>query len=230
MNETVSYDRQTVASPNPLARFSHAKRQNLAEQLVLEYLPDGGRFLDFGAGDGRLLGNLRKHVSADQLHGYEPYMAAQFGYHRVASISEAEPQSYDVIGAFEVLEHLNPAEIDEYEAMVRRLLKPGGRAILSVPIMHGPVLFLKCANAKFIKRIPMEYSMLEMVKSGLLLRDVPRGARRLYETHKGFSWRGLGRRLDTFMELERQIFSPFPRAWWGINSQWFAIYSLRPGR
>jgi hypothetical protein len=51
----VSYDRQTVNSPNPLARFSHRSRVEKSASLVKRHLSEGGVVVDFGAGTGLLL-------------------------------------------------------------------------------------------------------------------------------------------------------------------------------
>src|SRR4051794_27796390 len=71
----VSYEKQTVDSPNPLARFAHRARIQKSLAIVDEHLPKGGRFADFGAGTGLLLSEFGKKRPDATLFGIEPFQA-----------------------------------------------------------------------------------------------------------------------------------------------------------
>jgi hypothetical protein len=58
----VSYDQQTINSPNPLVRFAHRSRVAKSVALANKYLPQKGVVVDFRAITGlflRTLGNER---------------------------------------------------------------------------------------------------------------------------------------------------------------------------
>ena len=104
---------------------------------LLKDMPFGGGLLDFGSGRGRLLDQLSglkfdKMTGAD-LMGRPVELPAAINWIQ-ADLNQQLPlekESFDVIIAIEVIEHLeNP------RAMMRelyRLLRPGGQLIISTP-------------------------------------------------------------------------------------------------
>ena len=44
---TVAYDRQTMNSPNPIARFAHRARMARSLNMARQLLPQGGAIVDF---------------------------------------------------------------------------------------------------------------------------------------------------------------------------------------
>ena len=52
---TVPYNRQTLDTPNPIARFAHKVRYQRALELAQTKLISGGTLLDIGCGDGTFL-------------------------------------------------------------------------------------------------------------------------------------------------------------------------------
>jgi 2-polyprenyl-3-methyl-5-hydroxy-6-metoxy-1,4-benzoquinol methylase len=223
-----AYEMQTYRSPNPLSRFAHASRFGLSSTIASGYLPPKGTLLDYGAGDGHFLKELHRTRSDAALFGLEPYMenfadddAAYTGYR---SAQDAETRRYDVITCFEVLEHLDEKETDFFLGFVERALAPGGRLVVSVPIMYGPVLVPKALNAKYVKKSDWSYSIFEMVRA-VLLMDVPRDPGGLYLNHKGYDWRKTRTRLGANFTAVEHRFSPFSALWWGFNSQWFGVFA-----
>lgn len=217
----VSYDRQTINSPNPLARFAHRSRMARSVALVEQHLPLQGTLVDFGAGTGRLLSALGDRRPDARLFAIEPYMPPA-GDPRLRYISDfaALGDSPDVISAFEVCEHLSDAEISRFLWEAWEVLKTGGRLIVSVPIMVGGALLLKELNRAILFRRASDYSAAELV-AGMLGRAVPRPIDR-GPTHKGFDFRWLRERLRQRFDVEEQILSPLPLPWWA-NSQIFFV-------
>ena len=69
------YEKQTVANPNPIARFSHRARLRKSKKLALPYLTGGATLLDYGCGEGRFLHELAAELNGQTgatLIGYDP--------------------------------------------------------------------------------------------------------------------------------------------------------------
>jgi SAM-dependent methyltransferase len=106
-------------------------------ELIRRLLPNGGRFLEVGCGQGGLAVLLTQQFDYT---GYEPdpesfRVARQRIGGRGKVVNEFLPeepdQVFDVVGAFEVLEHIEDdrAALEEW----RRWLAPHGHLLLSVP-------------------------------------------------------------------------------------------------
>ena len=109
----------------------------------LDYATDGwraGRFLEIGAGTGRLTGGFLERgftgacydLGADNRDLLRRNLSS-FGssIEIVDSLDTVEKGSFDYVLAFEVLEHIE-ADAEALKSWVR-FLKPGGRILLSVP-------------------------------------------------------------------------------------------------
>lgn len=221
-----SYDRQTLNTPNPLARYAHRKRFAYSLSMVEQVLPEGGRLLDYGCGPGQMLQALAAERPDAELVGYDPFVdAGGGGYRQVKDTGDLDEASFDVVSALEVCEHLDATETGALFAEVKRLLKPGGGFVVSVPIMYGPVLLLKEINGILLHRRAPEYGPLEFLRA-LAGRPVPRGAD-IKGSHKGFDFRALRDRLEQDFEVESLAYSPSTARPWYLNSQVF--YFCRPG-
>jgi len=212
--------------------MAHASRYARSERTVHAVLPEGGALLDYGCGEGELLWRLNASRPDARLFGFEPIFrpradASALPYTHFSEIERCDDR-FDVICAFEVLEHLSDHYFGVFVETVERTLVAGGRLVISVPIMQGPILIPKYLNARFVRRFPWNYTLGDLARASLLLgevsRDPPADGK---ETHKGFSWRKLRRDLERHFVLERQEFSPMPWLWWGFNSQWFAVFRRR---
>jgi SAM-dependent methyltransferase len=108
-------------------------------------LRDGQRVLDYGCGDGALLGVLARRYAgrAVDLHGYDPNaLAIQYGREAIrsrgisATLHESPATiadgSLDCVICTEVIEHASaPAAMLEE---IARMLKAGGRLVITTPI------------------------------------------------------------------------------------------------
>lgn len=217
----VSYDRQTINSPNPLARFAHRSRVAKSVAFADKNLPQNGVVVDFGAGTGLFLSSLGDRRPDATLYAIEPYMpsASDPRLHYVPDF-DALTVSPDLITAFETCEHLSDADAEQFLSNARRALKPDGKLIVSVPIMIGGALLLKELNRSILFRRKSDYSASELA-AGVAGRAVARPDER-NPTHKGFDFRWLRGLIRERFIIETEILSPLPLPWWA-NSQVFFI-------
>lgn len=224
-NGPIAYDKATLKSRNPLARLAHANRFSVALELVRRFGGPDASVLDFGAGDGAFLRALGASGHRGPRYGYDAFKApAGDGIIPLSELGAPPAGGYQVITALETLEHLFPDAVEHFLSYTEGALAPGGHLIVSVPIMVGPVLFVKYANARFINRSRWRYSVGELVNGGIRLAPVARETGGAMMSHKGFDFRVLRERLlRTRLALVHESYSPFPRLWFGFNSQAFFV-------
>ena len=226
MGKSVSYDRQTIGSPNPLARFAHRSRHRLSLSLVERHAPPGGLVVDFGAGTGEMLHLLGARRPDLQRAAIEPYMQVRHeGFPHHASLARLEPATVDVLTAFEVLEHLSEPDIAGFIADALRVCKPGATLIVSVPIMQGLALPLKELNRALLFRRPSDHSVPELFRA-IAGYPVPRAAD-IRRSHKGFDHRALRTRLEHALDLQSHFSGPLTALPWWANSQSFLVFTVR---
>ncbi len=226
MSPSVSYERQTRESPNPLARFAHRFRHTYGTEFLATLAPSGGSVVDFGAGTGALLQSLGDCRPDLATIAVEPYMpVTEFDGRVVASLDDVEAQSVDVLAAFEVCEHLPDQDVERFLVDAERVLRDDGRLVISVPIMVGPVVLLKVSNRAWLNRGRSEYSVRELGRA-LVGRDVPRPSDR-GPTHKGFDFREFDKRVQASFRRCGVVRSPMRRLPWWANSQVFTTYQKR---
>jgi SAM-dependent methyltransferase len=120
--------------------FWFRARSALIIWAMRTYFPESRRFLEIGCGTGYVLSGIHSAFPATELTGSEIFTAGlDFAAKRVPSASfyqmdaRAIPfrDEFDVVGAFDVIEH-----IDDDEAViaeVHRALRLGGGFVISVP-------------------------------------------------------------------------------------------------
>ena len=106
---------------------------------IAKYLPENGKILDIGCGNGRFLMSINK-INSFQLFGIElPGNSAKRAARHAEinlkigrlQLDDYEPETFDVITLFHVFEHLdNPSEILD---VISKILKPNGHLVMSFP-------------------------------------------------------------------------------------------------
>ena len=123
------------------SNFWFVNRARLIVALMRKWFGGADNFLEIGCGTGSVLLAVRKAFRQLQLLGTEQYPSGLvFARQRLDTDvtllqmdARAIParEEFDVIGAFDVLEHIPDDE--DVLAQIRTALKPGGGAIISVP-------------------------------------------------------------------------------------------------
>ena len=112
---------------------------NYGLMRVLRKLPKDIDILDVGCGSGRLLHSLRSLGFTGRLMGLDVFLEENQVFKNHVEIRRAELASFadatqfDVISLMHTFEHV--ANQEESLAAIRRLLKPGGLCVISIPIV-----------------------------------------------------------------------------------------------
>jgi 2-polyprenyl-3-methyl-5-hydroxy-6-metoxy-1,4-benzoquinol methylase len=139
---------QASDSGKPAAELFRSRKAFLTH-IIATYLPPdrNSRILDLACGPGALLYFLEQagyrdiagvDVSAEQIA-----VAARLGIASATSatleqfLAAQPPASADAVLAIDILEHLTRPQVMTVLAMVRRVLKPGGRCVAHVPNGEG---------------------------------------------------------------------------------------------
>lgn len=240
------YARKQLGCPSAIVAWSHRSRFDLASRLACAGA--GARLLDYGCGDGtfvalahgRFAGVVGADVDEGQIVECRRRLAGLATVRFVVTSALAAPEhagAYDVVTCMEVLEHTTDGERARVLDALVRLVRPGGRIVISVPIEIGPALAAK----QFVRAIAAwrghgdyrhreRYTPAEMAAAVLGRRDVARAIYTVngptgpfvYCGHKGFDWRTLEREVRARATIERRLFSPLPLFGGVLNSQvWF---------
>ncbi len=216
------YEKQTVANPNPIARFSHRARLRKSKKLALPYLTGGATLLDYGCGEGRFLHELAAELNGQTgatLIGYDPYLTAQFdGYRVVSDPTAIAAESVDILTCLEVCEHLTDAETEEFINFALKVLKPGSKLLVSVPIEIGPAVLMKIPTRSLLHRARPDVTVSEFFKSAFFAKPARR-ADDVKSSHRGFDWRATRDTLARNFSCEHIEFSPLPYKGWYGQSQ-----------
>jgi SAM-dependent methyltransferase len=237
-----SYAKKQLFCADPIIAWSHRARFRFAQRLVRELRC--GTLLDYGCGDGTFLALVRPQL--ERAVGADPDTSAlascreRFqgpGLSFVTLDALAQPEhaaAYDVVTCMEVLEHCPPDAAETVLSDLRRLVRPGGHLVISVPVEIGPSLVVKEAlrtvagwrrlgHYEFKERYTLR-ELATMVFAGeqthierpSWLSDTE-GQRRTYG-HKGFNWRALRMRLQRDHDVFTR-FTPLPLFQGFLSSQ-----------
>ncbi len=106
-------------------------------------LPTGARVLEIGFGNGSFLAFAQQqgwNVTGVELSKPLVEIATQKGFDAICTdnLGEFADASFDLLVAFDVLEHIRPEDILAYLRNIQRVLKPGGRLLARFPNADSP--------------------------------------------------------------------------------------------
>ncbi|MCK9188440.1 class I SAM-dependent methyltransferase [Acidithiobacillus sp.] len=219
----VNYSKQTLKTPNPIARFAHTKRYQLSTGRVLKYLGDKQTLLDYGCGKGDFLNEIFELRNDAKLLGYDPE-SGHFSerYNIITDTDKIPDNSVDVFCSFETLEHLYQTERNRLYAEAMRVLKTSGTIIISIPIIGGPTLLLKEVNRILLFKRRSDYTPKELLAASFFGIPAVRPDD-LRVTHKGFNFRTIEKELSSNFSIKNRFYSPFTALPWYLNSQVFYV-------
>ncbi len=245
------YARKQLFCRSAIIAWSHQSRFRLARKMVEPYA--GNRLLDYGCGDGTLLGQIHDlfptavgaDVDLNQTIDCRARFANLSGLSFVLTndlAGAAHAGAYQVVTCMEVLEHCVDQDRDQLLLALGRLVSPDGVLVISVPIEIGPTLIGKqivrtlagwrgLGDYKYNESYTT-YELFRMAFAGERTA-IPRplysnGNGSGFHAHKGFNWRTLRMLLQEHFNIRQVRFSPL--GWLGgyFSSQaWFICEPLR---
>ena len=212
-----------------IKRWLQRQRLESAISLNRQLAAPVDSICDFGAGDGELCKALARQNPAADIHCYEPTPHIRFeacdnlqalnNIEIHALVESMKASTMDRVFCLEVFEHLPAREYAQALSDIFDLLKPGGYAILGVPVETGiPALY------KGLFRMTRRYGAFDANIKNIALALIGRpptqrpvseteaGISYLYD-HMGFKHRDMKRQLCKHFNVIRQSASPFP--WFG---------------
>ncbi len=206
-------------SDEAMAARSMGAMEGHLKRIIRKRMPNGGRFLEIGCGNGRLLktiSDLPIELTAIELSESAAAYARKAVPHATiidASIDSAEfpPQSQDCIAIIAVLEHVKDPRASLTK--LRDWLAPGGAIVIQVPYVQN---FIRVK--RWLPWLPIYFEAPRH-----LFDFSPRLLRRYLE-ELGF--------VDIRIEIARPYASNGPigaALIWGVKGIGFAIYTLTGG-
>ncbi len=237
------YAKKQLRNPFGLIRWSHHARFAKALRLAAD-LKDR-RLLDFGCGDATFLALLAAspngpaegvgaEIEAKVVESNRTRFADRPTLKFVLQSDLDGPAHlgcYDAVTCMEVFEHVENQ--DPYLDLFARLLRPGGRVIISVPVETGLAVVLKQAARQVAGWMGApHYPGVSPYSWGELMRSVFAGeqqhvVRPLHHDaegfasycHKGFNWKVLRGKIAQRFEITEIASSPLGWLPPGVNSQ-----------
>jgi SAM-dependent methyltransferase len=232
----MALDHSLTYRVHSLRNLPHRMRLRAIEREARRLnLGAGLSYADFGCSGGYITERVRRltragrawgfdHLEAHLARGRRQYPAIEFSLIDLNQ-PNAEVPPCDFVSCFEMLEH-----VGNLEAAIGNLLaaiKPGGMALVTVPIEIGPQ-----GIAKFIAKMAYGYSLSELPQAPALFRRYVmalltgarmsrfRDQRRGWGTHFGFDYRDVDDALWRYGE-------PF-RAWNHGTTRFYCIRRISP--
>jgi 2-polyprenyl-3-methyl-5-hydroxy-6-metoxy-1,4-benzoquinol methylase len=234
------YAKIQIGNRNKIVAWSHQSRFDKAVSLLG---PGVDRLLDYGCGDGTFLALASTHVGHGHGADLDANQIAECA-ERLASIENLtfsptpelvgpeHDASYDVVVCMETLEHCPDDAVEIVLSDLARLVKPGGRVVISVPIEIGPSFLVKQPIRSLTRRRgTSNYGHREVypVKDALRMvfarrttefdRPVHGEPPMVEHTHYGFNWRLMRERVARHLEITETQFTPLPALGGWASSQ-----------
>lgn len=158
------YQHRAITHGPPVQKFWH---QSKLELLDWFFTPEAGlRALDVGCGSGVIsdgLGKLGLDVTGvDANAAAQSYASKTFARDNVRFLLgyldelDLPPSSFDVATCLEVIEHVHPPQIEKLLADFAKLLKPGGRLLITTPNYRGLWPVIEWAADRFASTAKMD--------------------------------------------------------------------------
>jgi hypothetical protein len=123
-----------------------------ASDILMRNTNAHDRVLEIGAGDRRMCSKLQQAHGQVHYESLDPDPLGDHDYRELAEVVDA----YDLVVAFEVIEHLGVDEIIPWLQALRERTRDGGRLVLSTPNTYYPPAYLRDAT----HRTPLCYDEL----------------------------------------------------------------------
>jgi 2-polyprenyl-3-methyl-5-hydroxy-6-metoxy-1,4-benzoquinol methylase len=154
------YYRDQIGNTNKVIAWSHRSRFVKAISLIEG---NSANLLDYGCGDGTFLAmaadKFKKghgaDVDANQIDNCKERFADldDVTFTVTGDMTSEYDGTFDVVTCMETLEHCTEDIVEIVLADLARLVAPGGRVIVSVPIEIGPSFVLKQSIRALAKRM-----------------------------------------------------------------------------
>jgi 2-polyprenyl-3-methyl-5-hydroxy-6-metoxy-1,4-benzoquinol methylase len=232
MTPAENYALDTIDHRNPIKRWSHRARFELALRII-DPQP-GETIFDYGTGDAYLLRRIKERSPLTRCVGYDPSMdkgasSVVADYPDVQLLSNLESVKdavFPKVTCFETLEHFHGSYLDARIDELANLAAPGGMIVVSVPIEVGPASLLKNIVRAQIGGLHAGITLAKIMASAWYSRRVERGAPAspdgFINSHFGFNYRIIPPAFERRgFRLAGMRFSPFPVQTDLVNSQVF---------
>jgi SAM-dependent methyltransferase len=227
--------REEIGRYYPDSYYGHRKAHGGRYRRLAAYVPPmGSRLLDVGTAGGEFLVVMRER--GWEVEGIEPFGQADDAHglpiHRMSFPEECTlpPQSYDVITAWAVFEHLHDP-VRAFEACAG-LLRPGGHLVIQVPNLRS--IFSRWARQEDVPRHLHFFSPTSLrdyaARCGLELERVVHTTDLFGGSGRGVLrlalLRALGRTTPEFFEVMRTPLRERFHRWPLLMPGWLAVSAL----
>lgn len=228
----------TFKDRNPVKRLIQRHRIADAISLGAQKFPVA-QIVDFGAGNGELCRLLPAAIPGAKITCYEPHpMLIEQARERlkgieqvtfIQDVAELAKDSADLVFCLEVFEHLPDRELKQAMQQLKDTLKPGGIAIVGVPVEIGfPALY------KGIFRMFRRYGEFDARPGNIISATIGRPPKTrppielmpgsyFFLHHMGFDHRRLRETLAGHFKIVRTSASPFRWLGTAINSEAYFV-------
>ena len=144
----------------------YAARADLLQAALAPYAVGSGLALDLGSADGPSAAWLRQAAARIVSLDIDPRGLGAGGVCGSARQLPFADATFDLVSAFDVIEHCEPEQ--EALAEVRRVLRPGGRFLMSVPAYQWAWSDFDVANGHY-RRYTRERAVAALHEAGFSL-------------------------------------------------------------